>query len=64
MKQKLSEELIEKCENLVFWEWISAKQDLSEEFIKKFRNRVDWYYIMNSPINKNKVRTRPEEKKK
>jgi len=43
--QKLSEEFIEKFQDKVNWNLISACQKLSEKFIKKFQDNVDWVRI-------------------
>ena len=46
LEGKLSEELIEKNANRVYWRDISRYQKLSEPFIHKFRDKVDWIEIL------------------
>ena len=42
---KLTEEFIERFDNILDWNLISWKQILSETFIEKYQDKLNWYNI-------------------
>ena len=43
--EPLSEEFIERYQELVHWDYISCYQKLSEPFIERHKERIQWYRI-------------------
>ena len=50
MYQKLSEEFIERHQDVINWDNVSKYQTLSEEFIEKHQDKLWWSYICSSQI--------------